>query len=83
MCPDEAATRLTLAKYIYDIASKERFKVLKAYNDSLKLYEASINLQPDVIPTAVKEAKECATMAEEKVNRAHENLKAAGGDNGR
>jgi hypothetical protein len=83
MCRDEAATRLALAKHIYGIASKERFKALKAYNDSLKLYEASINSQPDAIPTAVKEAKECSAMAEEKASRAYENLRLSGGDNGR
>ena len=83
MCPDEAATRLALAKHIYGIASKERFEALKAYNDSLKLHEASTNSQPDAIPTAVKEAKECSAMAEEKASRAYENLQLSGGDNGR
>jgi hypothetical protein len=83
MCPDEAAARLAVAKHIYGIVSKERFKAMKAYNDLLKLYEASINLQPDVVPTAVKEAKECSAMAEEKASRAYDNLRLSGGDNGR
>ena len=80
MCPDEAAARLVMAKRLHDIVVKERLKALKEYNDAVELYAASIKRQPDAVPTKVKEAKECLTIAYEKASRAYENLKAAGGE---
>ena len=80
LCPSEAAARLVIAKRLYQISSKERFEALGAYNDSVKLYAASIKSRPDAVPTAVQKAKDCWEIAEEKVNRAYENLKAAGGE---
>jgi len=133
LCPSEAGGRLVIAKRLYQIASKERLKALKNYNDAVGLCAASLERKRAVqfederrdydrriqeamnkgtpegardvvglqhakeyfesesirfpdgtysmpLPTVVKVAKECLEIAEEKVNRACENLKAAGGE---
>jgi hypothetical protein len=80
MCPDEATTRLALAKHIYDTASKERFKAVQEYNSVFDLYAASRKRQPDLPISAVDKAQELVEIAYAKADRAYENLKAAGGE---
>ena len=80
MPSEEAAIRVAWAQRIYDIARKEQFRTLEKYNDTVKLYEASLKLRPDDIPAAVEEARESLAMAEEKAGRTYENLQAAAGE---
>ncbi len=80
MCPEEAVTRITFAKHIYNGVNKERLEALEKYNKTVRLYSASIKRRPDDPIPAIEDAKECLVIAGEKLSRAYDNLKAAGGE---
>ena len=80
MCSEEATQRIAFAKHICDSVKKEHLRVLDELNKTVRTYSASIKLRPDEPISAIEEAKECLVIAGEKLNRAYENLKAAGGE---
>jgi hypothetical protein len=67
-----------MAKRFHDEAKMERLKVVKKYKDTASTYAASI--KKGIPVSALDEVKKSVAIAEERVSRAYENLKAAGGE---